>query len=361
MKLFNREKRIEVLGFDDKWFMIIGIPGLALIIDFIFNNSFARHPLKYALINYSISLFFSIFNWTIFRSIMIYFRKRFPSIKDGLLRISIVLGVCFLTVYIVDKAGNIILKAAFGDSYNGLTNLRMLVPILLITIMIISIYEAIYFYVHLKKSIRDQEQAKQAVVQAQLDALRNQSQPHFLFNSFNTLRDIIDSETKEDAKNFVDQLSNVYRFILESGNSNMIQLADETKFSKAYIYIQKERFRDNLNVDWKLNPDGEHHLIVPMSIQLLLENAIKHNVVSKNKPLTIIVESTNNEIIVKNKIASKSTKLPSTGLGLKNIEKRYDLLSNKNIHIEHNNETFKVTIPLLKSSDQKIQHAYTNN
>lgn len=361
MKLFDRQRRIEVLGFDDKWMMIIGIPVLAFIIDFILNNSFARFPFGFALVSYSISVFFSACNWTIFRAIMIFFRKRYPSLKDGLFRISVILVFCLLTVFVVDFIGNIILKIALGDSYHGLEDIRLLAPIFIITTMMVAIYEAIYFYIKLQQSIRDEEQAKQAVVQAQLDALRNQSQPHFLFNSFNTLRDIIDQESKEDAKQFVDKLSNVYRFILESGNENLIPLKKEIAFAQAYIYIQKERFGDNLKVNWIIDSDMENNLIAPMSLQLLLENAIKHNIVSKSKPLTIDVSTIHDTLVIENVIQLKSTKLPSTKLGLKNIEKRYSLLSDKSIQVNNNGKSFEVIIPLLKSSEQKPTHAYTDH
>ena len=214
-----------------------------------------------------------------------------------------------------------------------------------------AIYEAIYHYVRLKKSILEKEQAKQAIVQAQLDALRNQAQPHFLFNSLNTLRDIIEENSKEQAKEFVDKLSDVYRYLLDSGNANLIELADELRFAKAYIHIQSERFGDNLILNW-LVPDSALQLhIVPMSLQLLLENAIKHNVVSKAKPLSITVEVNNEHLIVQNILQPKSTQLPSTGVGLQNIRKRYDLMTNQEIEISNNGAQFTVVIPLLNKTN----------
>lgn len=114
-------------------------------------------------------------------------------------------------------------------------------------------------------------------------------------------------------------------------------------------------------VNWKIDVDLENNLIAPLSLQLLLENAIKHNVVSKTKPLEINISTSKNALIVKNIIQLKSTKLPSTKLGLKNIEKRYDLLSDQAIEIKNNGKSFEVIIPLLKSSEQKRTHAYTDH
>lgn len=354
----RRERRIEILGFDDRWLMIIGIPILGLVTDFLFNNSFMRYPLPEALVNWGISVFFSLINWIIIRQILIFFRQKFPEIKQGIKRVLGVLLVCFVSVIIVNQIGNAILAMAFGSQFHPIPNIRLLLPIFLIVIMMVAIYEAIYFYIKLQQSIRDEEQAKQAVVQAQLDALRNQSQPHFLFNSFNTLRDIIDQESKEEAKKFVDKLSNVYRFILESGSDNLTTLEKEIEFSKAYIYIQQERFGDNLKVEWNMGEGFEQRLVGPMSLQLLLENAIKHNVISNAKPLLIKVIANDEMLTVENRIAPKSTKLPSTKLGLKNIEKRYRLLSDKTVQVVQNNGLFKVSVPLLKPTKKQDSYAH---
>lgn len=213
--------------------------------------------------------------------------------------------------------------------------------------MIMAIYEAVYYNIRLKKSVREEEQAKQAVIQAQLDALRNQAQPHFFFNTLNTLRDIIDQNPKEDATKFVDKLSDMYRFLLEAGNANLITLRDELKFSKAYIHIQSERFGDNLKLNWNIPETALDKMIVPMSPQLLLENAIKHNVISKAKPLEVTISIKNDAIVVENKIEAKSTQLPSTKVGLKNIKNRYALITEKPVVIKNDGVLFSVSLPIL--------------
>ena len=175
------------------------------------------------------------------------------------------------------------------------------------------------------------------------------------------MRDIIDQNTKEEAKKFVDNISDVYRFILESGDANLIALRDEIKFSQSYMHIQSERFGGNLKVEWNISQDALNQLIVPMSLQLLLENAIKHNVVSKANPLIIKIKASDDQVKVENKLQAKSTQLPSTKLGLKNIEKRYELISNKSIKILNNGSEFSVALPLLQATDQKQIHAIINH
>lgn len=357
MKLINKNRRIEYLGFDDKWFIVIGVISLSFVADYLFSNSFGRNlPWHAALISWSISLFFSILNWFTIREILIQLRRRFPSSKHNLKRIIIFFFAIVFTVVLIDFLGSAFLSKVIGINFNDIERSKLL-SIVLLGMMTMSIYEAVYYYTRLQKSIREEEQGKRAIVQAQLDALRNQAQPHFLFNTLNTLRDIIDQNTKEEAKEFVDKISDVYRFILESGNSNLIQLRNEIKFSKAYVHIQSERFGGNLNVNWNITDEALDLMIVPMSLQLLLENAIKHNVISKARALNIVVTAIDDKITVKNIIQAKSSQLPSTKLGLRNIQKRYSLISSRSIDINNNGNVFSVMLPLLLSTDQNQIHA----
>ncbi len=359
--IVNREKRIKYLGFDDFWFVLFGIIILSFVTDYLFNNSFARFPLIEALIHWSIALFFTICNWFFMRTVMIYLRIKLPDLGDSLKRIAVVFFSTLFSIILIDFFGNTILSWIYGFNYNPMSRAKVLVPILIISTMVQAIYEAIYHFIRLKKAIRKEEQAKQMVVQAHLDALRNQAQPHFLFNTLNTLRDIIDKNSKEEAKDFVDKISDVYRFILEAGNANLISVKEELKFSKSYIHIQKERFGNNLILDWDVPEEHLDAMIVPMSLQLLLENAIKHNVISKSKPLVVKVKIEDESIIVDNKIQSKSSKIPSTKVGLKNIEKRYQLISDKSVKIVNDGDRFKVSLPLLSMNQQKSSYENIDN
>ncbi len=362
--LLNKKKRIHYLGFDDFWFVIAGIIILSFVTDYIFTNSFFKHSFGEAIINWSVSLFFSTCYWLIVRPTIILLRKKYPALQDVMKRVVIMIGALLITVFLVDYLGNILLNYVFfnveGAHYNPIERSQVLVPIFIICVMVLAMYEAVYFYTKLKASIREEEQAKQAIVEAQLDALRNQAQPHFFFNSLNTLRDIIDQNPKEDAKEFVDKLADVYRFILDSGNVNRISLRDELKFARAYIHIQSERFGTNLNVSWNIPELLLEELIVPMSLQILLENAIKHNIVSKAKPLHIQVSIEDQQLVISNNLQLKSTQLPSTKLGLKNIEKRYALMSDQSVIIQNNGDQFIVKLPLLKQPKQYLDNEDIN-
>lgn len=359
--LFNKEKRIKYLGFNDFWFVVVGILILSLITNYLFTNSFDNLSLIEVVINWSVSLFFTTCNWFIIRPVIILLRIKFPNLNDDAKRIVLLFLAIVCTVLLVDMLGNGFLSLILPRNYNYISTPKVIIPIIIISTMTMAIYEAIYYNVRLKKSIREEEQAKRVIVQAQLDTLKNQAQPHFLFNTLNTLRDIIDQNSKEDAKQFVDKLSDVYRFILESESANLTLLRKELKFAQAYIHIQSERFGDNLKVCWDIPETSLDAMIVPMSLQLLLENAIKHNVISKAKPLTINVAIKDGYLVVKNKMQSKSTQLPSTKVGLKNIERRYTLIAGKSIDIINEGNHFIVSIPLLKISDQQNNYANTNH
>ncbi len=360
--LINRKKRIKYLGFDDFWFSILGILIIGTASMYLFNGSNFSLTIVEAILTIVVVLFFSITYWVINRAVMIFLRQKYPHLKDSVQRIIFLLLAIVTTVVVVDFIGSKFLALfSLNLNYNFQDRAKALLTVIFISIMTMAIYEAIYFYVRLKKSIQEEEQAKQSIIQAQLDALRNQAQPHFFFNTLNTLRDIIDQNSKEDAKDFVDKLSEMYRFLLEAGNANLISLCDELKFSKAYIHIQSERFGDNLKLNLNIPKASLDAMIVPMSLQLLLENAIKHNVISRAKPLEVNINIKDDYVIVDNIIQVKSTQLPSTKVGLKNIEKRYALITGKPVEIVNSGNHFSVSLPLLKTSEQKSSYGNFNH
>ena len=148
---------------------------------------------------------FSILDWVIIRAILIELRKRYPTLQDTKKRVLLFFASIVIVVFAVDYLGNAFLGYIFNNSYNHPARFRIIIPIILISTMTMAIYEAIYYYVLLRTSIREEEQAKRAIVQAQLDALKNQAQPHYFFNSLNTLRDIEDQNSKAEAREFINR------------------------------------------------------------------------------------------------------------------------------------------------------------
>ena len=200
----------------------------------------------------------------------------------------------------------------------------------------------------LRFSVEEKELLKRESLMAQLNALKTQVNPHFLFNNLNTLCSII-PENPDQAVAFVQQLSKVYRHILEVKDEKSIPLKDEMAVLEAYAFLLKTRFGDNLEIDMQVDPKQMEDLIVPLSLQLLMENAIKHNIVSQDRPLKIIVKIIDGRLVVSNNLQKKNQIIESTGIGLTNIRNRYKLLTDKLILVTETLNDFTVSIPLIQS------------
>lgn len=197
--------------------------------------------------------------------------------------------------------------------------------------------------------LKDLEVAKlkSANIESQYEALKTQINPHFLFNTFSTLISLID-EKPQKASEFVQQLSNVYRYVLQSKDYQTIEIQKEIDFLYAFIFLLKMRFDKGIIFNINIPIEVMNKKILPLSLQMLIENCIKHNIVSEKKPLHIDLFIEDEFLIVKNNSQKKSRLLSnSIGIGLKNIEERYRLLSNKEVKITDNTESFSVYLPII--------------
>lgn len=190
-------------------------------------------------------------------------------------------------------------------------------------------------------------------LETQLKLLKQEISPHFLFNSLNTLRCIA---TDNKTKSYITQLSNVYRYLLTNNkykDEDLVLLKDELEFTNSYLYILKERFEDSLDIDINISQETLYMQIPPLALQVLIENATKHNVVSMDSPLSIYIYNEGEEtLVVKNNLQPKLSSEDSLGIGLDNIKKRYQLLSDKEIEIIKTDTDFTVKIPLIKRRDK---------
>lgn len=188
---------------------------------------------------------------------------------------------------------------------------------------------------------------KKASIESQFEALKSQINPHFLFNSFNTLISIIEDNPKK-AVEYVEHLSDFYRSIMQYREKEVIPLQEEIEIVKSFIYLLKQRYGNNLS----LHVDSEEvsGYVVPLSLQMLVENAIKHNVISKSKPLDIKIHDRESEYIcVSNNLQLKMTPEISTGFGLQSIARRYELLTDRQIRVEKTDHSFEVCLPIIKN------------
>lgn len=199
-------------------------------------------------------------------------------------------------------------------------------------------------------AVKRMERLKQEKIEQQFAVLRTQVNPHFLFNSFNTLISTIE-EDPQGAVGYAEQLSDFFRQIIQYRDHDTIPLSDEVNLLNLYHQLQQRRFGDPLKLDIRIS-DAQMSLyrIPPLTLQLLVENAIKHNVVTREKPLTITLEIVQDEdLLLSNNINPRMSKQPGAGMGLQNIMSRYNLLSRKKVRIEQKPDTFTVSLPLLKA------------
>jgi two-component system LytT family sensor kinase len=197
-----------------------------------------------------------------------------------------------------------------------------------------------------QKALMEIEYLKQAQLQANITSLKEQLSPHFLFNTLNTLTTITNDE---NVKEYVVELANVYRYVLQYQNKDLVTLKQEIDFVISYLFILKTRMENAIKIDIDINENVYQTKIPPLTIQILVENIIKHNIAATYKPLYLKIYDTNDrELIVQNNYQPKTMVATSTGIGLDNIAKRYNLLFQKEIEIIQSNGCFKVKLPIIQ-------------
>ena len=188
--------------------------------------------------------------------------------------------------------------------------------------------------------------AEKRMVESELAVLRTQVNPHFLFNSFNTLMSIIEPESKAGAE-YLEKLSDFYRRILEENKSQVITVEEELKILDEYIFLQKKRFGEAFRMNIRLSEESKSSLIPALTFQLLAENALKHNLATRTRPLEIDIEEDAKAVVMRNPVVKKRKEAEGTGMGLENIRSRYQALFGKKIEIENDGETFTVKLPKI--------------
>ncbi len=215
-----------------------------------------------------------------------------------------------------------------------------------ITLTILSIFHFIYFYNRYQQNKIKEQKVIAGTASAKFDALKNQLDPHFLFNSLNVLTSLIE-ENPENAQRFTTSLSKVYRYVLEQKNKELVTVDEELQFAKTYMLLLKMRFEDSIVFEMPDKASNPESKVVPLSLQLLLENAVKHNMVTSSKPLHIKIYEDGDNLVVENNLQPKQIVKKSSGVGLTNIKQRYNLLTNKKVYINKEANRFAVAIPML--------------
>ncbi|WP_420148456.1 sensor histidine kinase [Spirosoma sp.] len=208
------------------------------------------------------------------------------------------------------------------------------------------LYEGSYVMRAWQQTYNLNQRLKKDQLQYQLDTLKSQINPHFLFNSLNSLSSLI-YENPEQAEKVVDEISSVYRYLLRANDSGLVTLREELKFIQSYFHLLKTRYGKGLHLQIAVDEEQMELRLPTLTLQLLLENAVKHNVMLPEQPLRIFIEGQAQSLIVRNNLQRKNTPVLSNRVGLANIATKYQLLGNDNLSIQEKEGEFIVSLPLL--------------
>jgi len=229
-----------------------------------------------------------------------------------------------------------------------------------VTLTIVVIFHVAYFYNRYQKNKIKEQKVIAGTASAKFDALKNQLDPHFLFNSLNVLTSLIE-ENPDSAQKFTTSLSKVYRYVLEQKNKDLVTVDEELDFARTYMSLLKMRFEDSIVFEIPEKANDPESKVVPLSLQLLLENAVKHNMVTTSKPLHIKIYEHNGNLVVENNLQTKQIVKKSSGVGLENIKQRYQLLTTRTVNINQQADSFAVAIPMLTKQITIMETKYQFN
>ncbi|WP_046245388.1 sensor histidine kinase [Hymenobacter terrenus] len=333
---------------NDKWLRLLGIPLVSVIMHLFFDGwprEFTIPILNGFLFAFSITLLLWEGNRALFILLRRLFSRHDQTARRLVLQTLSSMAFTFVATIFLNELHRLLFGVPLcekGNIFSGF--LGKMVP----TILVTSFYESIYFFGEWKKNLQRSEALARAGIQSELEALRSQLDPHFLFNSLNTLAALIEDDN-EPAQTYLEQLADVYRYVLVSRDKTTVPLHEEIAFVEAYLYLNKTRFRENLQVEQHISTAAYATNVAPLSLQMLVENAIKHNVISPENPLcvTLATETGSTYVRVQNNVQPKTGFEQSTKVGLRNIINRYRLLSEHPVEILREGGQFTVRLPLL--------------
>lgn len=278
-----------------------------------------------------------------------FIEKKFPGLKQSFARIAwkslvvlFIMPPSVLFIFLLyDRLG------IMGYSIKEWDLLKGLAIGLCVNLVFETLYESDYMLGKYKESVMEREQLRQASLQQEFDTLKGQVNPHFLFNCFNTLSSLI-TEDREKADTFLNELSKVYRYLLRNNEDGLSTVQNEIRFIESYYRLLQTRHGEAVQVHMEIDKRYDQYLLPSLTLQLLVENVVKHNVLSRNKPLVIDIFTTaGNKMVVNNNLQRRTVKAPSNKVGLENIRSKYALLKQTGFQVMEDKNNFTVVLPLI--------------
>ena len=332
---------------DDKLFRFVGVPLLSLVSYLLFlflPRGYDGHFMQTCFT----FIFTGICVWELNRLVLVKVRAAMPELEHTFYRFlltvflqMIVTSMLALAItYFEDITDYWAKKVEFKDYWTRFSLSYSF------SIVITTGYDGLYIFTFRRQAWLENLYIKQATIQTQIDALRERVSPHFLFNSLNVLSSLI-VEDKKRASQFVDDLSSVYRYSLQSYDNQLVTLEHELEFVRSYFFLLKTRFEKGINLKISVNKDFEKRQIPPGTLQLLIDNAIKHNQVSEKHPLSIFIETDDSTaLFVTNSLQKKNIVVTGSRQSLTNLMGKFRLMNLPEVVVEQTETFFKVKIPL---------------
>jgi len=304
----------------------------------------------YLLVNFGYTILYGLSLYFANATIFIYLDRIFKADRFAPRRLVIGFIASFIisigVIFLLRIFEDVIIEGSSFSAFLNRENLSNYLVAIILTFIVTLAFHAFYFYKAYTESKVKEQKVIAGTASAQFESLKNQIDPHFLFNSLNVLSSLIE-ENPDNAQKFTTSLSKIYRYVLEQKDKELVSVEEELTFAKTYMNLLKMRFENSITYELPTDYDNPEAKVVPLSLQLLLENTIKHNVVSEQKPLHIKIYIQDNYLIVSNNLQKKEVLQDRKGVGLQNIVNRYALISERKVLVEETQTDFKVKIPIL--------------
>lgn len=331
---------------------IASMPLIDFVLNYIMYDERIFSDGRIWLISFPILYVIGIGSWYTHTIISSVINRKYPGLQQTRLRIVILslsiipfMSACVLLIFVMYDAINIL-----GYQLTS-TDLKLgLLAGFCVNLIFETLYQADYVLEKYKESVEEKETLQQLAMEQEFDTLKSQVNPHFLFNCFNTLSSLI-SEDKQKAEIFLNELSKVYRYLLRNNEDGLSTVGNEIKFIESYFRLLQTRHGEAVQINMEIDKRYEPYLLPSLSLQLLVENVVKHNVLSRNKPLEIDIFTTaGNKLVVNNNLQRRTIKAPSNKVGLENIKAKYNLLRQPGFQVMEDDKNFTVVLPLIWNS-----------
>src|SRR5687768_13651504 len=348
-ELFYNMKTLSYSG-KERLIGVLIIPPVAIIINYFVFGSVYFDSLRNFLVPTLVSATVVLIIYILCSMIATILLNRFPKYSQTFKRIGLEL-LCFVAIMVAA-----VTVLYYGYEYIGIQGMPVKLenyPWVLIVgascnLLATSFNEGAAFYEKWREMVDEADQLKRENLQSQLEGLKGQVNPHFLFNSLNSLSSLI-SDDPEKAEKFLDEMSKVFRYLLRTNEDGLTSLESEMQFINSYFHLLKTRYGDGLEMEIRINEKYNGYHLPPLTLQMLVENAVKHNMILKDSPLQILIMTTNSgKLVVTNNLQRKDRMVASNKIGLTNIVKKYRLMKKEEISVRDDGKEFAVVVPLIQ-------------